>query len=154
MAGSLKDVQTGEVAVGARGDILRSSAIGSCVVVSLYSPREQVGGQAHIMLPGRSLKDDNPLKLRYCLDAVDAVLGLMALSGSLPQELEACLVGAGNVLKRPEDTTASNNLAAVESILTEKGIMVRARSVGGMERRSVRFDIARACVFFYCGRRA
>ena len=50
----VRDVQIGQVKAGTGGVILKSSAIGSCVVVVAYDTARKVGAMAHIMLPGRA----------------------------------------------------------------------------------------------------
>jgi chemotaxis protein CheD len=41
----------GEGVIARASGILISEGIGSCVVVTLYDPRQKIGGMAHIMLP-------------------------------------------------------------------------------------------------------
>ncbi|MBF0123260.1 MAG: PAS domain S-box protein [Candidatus Omnitrophica bacterium] len=145
------DVMTGEVAVGREGDIFRSSAIGSCVVISAYCPKTKTGGLAHVMLSGFSPHEDSSRKTRYAGNAINDLLKQMISLGADIGNLDVCLVGAGNVLKRLEDTTAKNNLDSITEILREKKIRIRAESVGGTTRRSVTFDIAHATVFYTTG---
>ena len=46
------DVKTGEVKAGTGESVLRSIAIGSCVVVAAYDFNRKTGALAHVMLPG------------------------------------------------------------------------------------------------------
>ncbi|MBF0521918.1 MAG: PAS domain S-box protein [Candidatus Omnitrophica bacterium] len=144
----IKDVMTGEVAVGRAGDLLKSSAIGSCVIVSAYSLQKKVGGLAHVMLPWYSPHEETPQKTRYAGNAIDELLRQMEVLGADINDLEVCLVGAGNVLKRSDDTTAKNNLDSVTELLRKKKIKIKAESVGGTTRRSVLFDIDKGNVFY------
>ncbi len=48
------NVSTGEVKVGRKGEILKSTAIGSCVVIAAYDSERNIGIMAHVMLPGRA----------------------------------------------------------------------------------------------------
>lgn len=144
----ITDVMTGEVAVGREGDILRSAAIGSCVAISAYDLDHKVGGLAHVMLSGYSPDEDLHQATRYAGNAIHALLKQMGALGVDIDRIEVCLVGAANVLKRPDDTTAKNNLDSVVELLRAKKIVIRGEAVGGTTRRSIRFDISKASVFY------
>ena len=134
------DVNTGEVAVRRGEFILRAMAIGSCVVVAAYDPKAKVAGMAHIMLAGRAPKRSTE-KIKYAADGIEELLIQMLGSGSDINSIEACLIGAGNVLKKEDDTICADNIKSVTAILAEKNIPVRARSVGGTVRRSASLDV-------------
>ena len=137
---NIVDVNTGEFAVR-RGDfILRALAIGSCVVVAAYDSKAKVAGMAHIMLPGRA-PEKSTMKTKYAADSIEQLLSQMLESGSDTNSIEACLIGAGNVLKKEDDTICAGNIKSVTAILAEKNIPVRARSVGGTIRRSASLDV-------------
>lgn len=63
------NVGTGEVKVGRKGAILKSSAIGSCVVIAAFDSEKNLGVMAHVMLPGRAPKSDYGESARYAADA-------------------------------------------------------------------------------------
>ena len=65
------DVDTGKVKVAAEAGILRSLAIGSCVVIVAFDHNKKIGGLAHMMLPGRSPKAKDKAKTKYVEDAID-----------------------------------------------------------------------------------
>ena len=47
----------------AKGDaVLVCYGLGSCVAVALYDPEQEVGGLAHVLLPGSPRQEDNPSK--------------------------------------------------------------------------------------------
>ncbi|MBF0571481.1 MAG: chemotaxis protein CheD [Candidatus Omnitrophica bacterium] len=142
------DVATGEIVVSKSGDILRSSAIGSCVVVCAYCRQKRVGGLAHIMLPGYCPHDRIIDKTNYAENAIEELLCQMNRFQADMEHLDVCLVGAANVLKRPEDTVAYHNIDSVTDILRKKRINVQAQSVGGTNRRSATLDTAKGCVLF------
>ena len=133
------DVSTGEVTVR-RGDfILRALAIGSCIVIAAYDSRTKTAAMAHIMLPGsapqRSLE-----KTKYAADAIKQMLNQMLKLGPNPEDIESCLIGAGNVLQKKDDTICEDNIKSVTTILAEKSIPVRASALGGTKRKSVFLD--------------
>ena len=134
------DVNTGEIKI-ARGEItLRSIAIGSCVVVAAYDSIKKTGVMAHIMLPGSAPKNNDLGKTKYAVEAIGEMLNKMVESGSQESDIHACLVGAGNVLKKEDDTICRDNIESTTRLLKEKGIPVRAAVLGGVQRKGVFLD--------------
>ena len=144
------DINTGEVAVS-RGDVLlRSMAIGSCIAITAYDPLTKNAGLAHIMLPDKA-PEKCAEKNKYAINGIDQMLRQMLESGSSIDDIEACLVGAGNVLQKEDDNICKNNMKSVAAILSEKNVPVRASVLGGYERKSVFLDAQTGCVFFTQG---
>ncbi|MBL7154676.1 MAG: chemotaxis protein CheD [Phycisphaerae bacterium] len=138
-------VSSGEVKVAGKETILRSTPAGSCVVVAAYDRKKNIGAMAHIMLPGRSPKK-SPEETKYAADAIDRMIMMMTEAGAEKADIETCLAGAGNVLKREDDTICQANIDSVTSILKEKAIPVRAAALGGTTRRTVSMDVENGCV--------
>lgn len=134
------DVNTGEIKIARGQIILRSIAIGSCVVVAAYDSRKKIGVMAHIMLPGSAPKNNDLGKTKYAAEAIDKMLNKMAEAGSQGSDIQACLVGAGNVLKKEDDTVCKDNIESTTRLLKEKGIPVRAAVLGGVQRKGVFLD--------------
>jgi len=134
------DVNTGEVAVRRRKFTLRAMAIGSCIVVVAYDSKAKMGGMAHIMLPGYA-PEQYLEKTKYTSNGIEQMLSQMLESGSDIDDVEVCLVGAGNVLQKEDDTICDDNIKSVTMILEEKSIPVGASVLGGYKRKSVLLDI-------------
>ncbi|MBW7990654.1 MAG: chemotaxis protein CheD [Planctomycetes bacterium] len=147
------NVSTGEVKVGRKGEILRSTAIGSCVVLAACDCEKKVGVMAHVMLPGRAPKSAYGESTKYAADALDEMISRITLKGANLCELGVCLVGAGNVLKKQDDTVCDNNIESVTRLLKEKHIPVRAAVLGGTERKSISMDIESGSVYYTEGDR-
>ncbi|MHC4645746.1 MAG: chemotaxis protein CheD [Planctomycetota bacterium] len=130
------DVSTGEVKVGRSKTILRSLAIGSCIVVVAYDSRRKVGAMAHVMLPGSAPKM-TPERTKYAADAVNDMMSQMTGAGASRDNIEVCLVGGGNVLKRKDDTVGRENVESTTQILERENIPIRKAVVGGTERKGV-----------------
>ena len=135
------DVNTGEVEATNGEVILRSIAIGSCVVVSAYDSRTKTAAMAHVMLPGRSPESKSFEKTKYAFDAIDKMLRKMFFLGSVIGDIEVCLVGGGNVLKKEDDTVCQDNINSTSQILRENNIPVRAAVLGGTRRKGVFLDV-------------
>ena len=62
-------------------------------------------------------------------------------TGASTDEIEVCLVGAGNVLQKEDDTICDANIESVTGILKEKSIPVMVSALGGTKRKSVFLDV-------------
>lgn len=147
------DVSTGMVEASKAGIILRSLAIGSCVVIAAYDSSKKVGAMAHIMLPGRAPKGAYDKRTRYAANAIDEMINGMTRTGANQCDLEVCLVGAGNVLKKRDDTICKDNIESTTELLEKKHIPVRATVLGGTERKCVSLDVESGSVYYTEGDR-
>lgn len=140
---SIVDVQTGEVKTGDRNTILKSNGIGSCVVVAAIDSANGIGALAHIMLPGKAPPTcPSGNRTRYAEDGIDEMLKQMLKQGSNMDSIQVCLIGAGNVLKREDDSICRDNIKSVTSILEKRDISIKVMSLGGYSRRCTSIDIA------------
>ncbi len=144
------DINTGEVKVAGSPTMLRSVAIGSCVVIAALNFERKIGAMAHIMLPG-SAPENVAEKTRYAADAVDELLNIMTDGQPQRGDIHACLVGAGNVLKREDDTICKANIESTMRILKEKNIPIRASVLGGTKSKSVFMDVENGCISYIEG---
>ncbi len=140
-------VNSAEVVIGTGETILKSSPIGSCIVVAAYDSKKRIGAMAHIMLAGSAPKFILK-KMKYAEDAIEEMLNQMHKIGSNTVDIEVCLVGAGNVLQKEDDTICKDNIKSVTAILAEKNIPVRASALGGTERKSVFMDVENGCISY------
>ena len=141
------DVNTGEVKVGRGRLILRAIAIGSCIVIAAYDRKRKIGAMAHIMLPGTAPQHSLE-KTKYASDGIEQLFNQMLEAGANTHETDVCLVGAGNVLQKEDDTVCEANIKSVLSILAEKNIVIRASVLGGIKRKSVFMDIENGCISY------
>ena len=142
------DIGTGAVEVAGAGAILRSNAIGSCIVIAAYDSSKKVGAIAHSMLPGRAPKDAGGKRTRYAADAIDEMINKMTRTGANQCDLEVCLVGAGNVLKKQDDTICKDNIESTTELLGKKHIPIRAAALGGTERKGISLDVGSGSIFY------
>ena len=144
-------VFTGEIKTGSQTVVLKSSPIGSCVVVVLFDEKSKTGGMAHVMLPGKAPEKEDIIYGRYAANAIDILINELTARGLSPERLKAVIAGGGNVLKRAKDTIGTDNLVSVKWLLNEHKIEVVAESVEGTERKTVRFDTGRGIIFYTKG---
>lgn len=149
--GQIREVLTGEVRTEDDGTVLVVSAIGSCIAVVMLDPTVRIGGIAHVMLPGKCRSDGQKDRFRYADDAITELLSQMLQKDAKKEDLVICLAGAGNVLQRPEECICTMNIESVNEVLSHLGLSVSAESLGGVQRRSVRLDIATGTVLYSVG---
>ena len=142
------DVHTGEVKAGGKDTILKSNAIGSCVAIAAYDSTKKVGVLAHVMLPGAAPEGKTFQRTRYAADAIGEMINRMTDLEANKDGIEVCLVGGGNVLKRKDDTISQQNIASVVELLNEERIKIRAKAVGGTERRSISLDVKNGTIHY------
>jgi chemotaxis protein CheD len=148
---TIRDVYTGEVYAGGRDTILRSNAIASCVVIVAYDKEKMLGALAHVMVPGVAPAGKTIQRTRYAANAIEELLNRMAELGASCDEIEVCIAGGGNVLKREDDSICQENIDSVTSILNERGIPITAEDVGGTLRRTVSLDVETGRVYVAVG---
>lgn len=141
---------TGEVKSGGVSVVLNSGAIGSCVVVTVYDSSEKMGIMAHIMLPGKAPSESHPMPTRYTENAFKEIFSHLSAKTDV-KTIEVCLIGGANVLKREENSIGIDIFNSVEKMLQKHEIVVKAKSVGGFERRTAVFDVENGSVFFTVG---
>ena len=146
----IADVNTGEVKIATEGAILRSVAIGSCIVVAAINFKRKIGAMAHIMLPG-SAPQHSLEKTKYAFDGIEQLLNQIFEAGANTDETEVCLVGGGNVLKKEDDTICEANIESVTQILEGKNIPVIASVLGGTKRKSVFMDVENGYISYIEG---
>ena len=142
------DVYTGEVKAGRKNTILKSNAIGSCVVIAAYDSTKKVGALAHVMLPGAAPERETFQRTRYAADAIEEIINRMTHLGANKDDIEVCLVGGGNVLKREDDTICQDNIASVVELLDEKQVKIREKTVGGTVRKRVSLNVENGSIYY------
>ena len=132
------DVPTGAVEARQGEYVLKASAVGSCVVITAYDRDTQTGAMAHVMLPGKG-------PVGKAIDIMTC--GLNALRADTGN-LEICLAGGGNVLKKEDDQICKANIASVIELLAKNNLYARAKAIGGILRRSVSLNTSSGLVTY------
>lgn len=117
-----------------------TTILGSCVAICLYDPTLKIGGINHYMLPywnGQGLASP-----RYGNIAIERLIERIILLGSKKNNLKAKLFGGAEVI----DTHISNfhigerNIEIAIDMLSEHGIPIIAKSIGGKQGRRIEFN--------------
>ena len=138
---------TGEIAVGmgqsllARDPARLTTILGSCVAVTLYSSRRQVGMLSHVVLPNAKGSTSNPAK--FADTAVPHMLSTLKIQGVEPRELTAKIVGGACMFGNGSCAQIGNsNVQAVVQALEAVGLRIAGRDVNGTSGRRISFDLA------------
>ena len=143
---------TGEVKKGDNNSILKSGAIGSCIVITTYNKRRNIAVMSHIMLPEEAPRNKiNIQKTRYAKNAIDELIFLYELDKTKDDIIEVCLAGGANVLQKTDDNIGQDVIDSVENILNSKKIKVVTRSLGGRQRRSISYNVETGDVYCSIG---
>ena len=147
-----REVKMCETAIAKDSEILTASAVGSCVVITLYHPRRKIGAMAHVMLPKRGSlvvgrKSSNELRdTKYVDVAIDEILRKMETQGAKAGDLEAKIAGGANMFPGCGSDIGRDNVLGAKEKLKKEGIKVVGESVGGSIGRSVEFSVASGIV--------
>jgi chemotaxis protein CheD len=122
-----------------------TTILGSCVAVTLYSPRRRAGMLCHVVLPKSRDNNDNPAK--YADTAIPHMLSTLRCEGVGLHDLTAKITGGAcmfgdNQLSR----IGESNVQATVQALEDAGISIAARDAGGNCGRRVSFDLATGIV--------
>lgn len=136
----------GEITVGigefrvARGLVLKTIGLGSCIALALYDPFKKAGALAHVMLP----KSHNSVKrsAKYADHAVEMMVEAMENIGCRRKDMIAKLAGGAQVFKQMTSDMlriGDRNVEAVKEVLSSFGIRVVSEDIGGSSGRTVFF---------------
>jgi chemotaxis protein CheD len=133
----------GEYYFGDRDTCVRT-LLGSCVAVTMWHPRERLGGMCHFLLPERSRKAGE-LDPRYGKEAISMLMEAAARADTDPADYQFKVFGGGNMF--PELATGTQhdvgrkNVALALRLLRATGYPVVAQHVGGWGHRNVVLDV-------------
>jgi chemotaxis protein CheD len=138
-------VRIAHLAVARGSGRLLAVGLGSCVAVTLYDPRQRVGGLAHVLLPDPSMARDGSNPGRFASEAVPMLLEGMRAQGGRAPYIAKLAGGAalfGQLLGTAAGQMGERNVIAARAALARAGIAIAAEDCGGSGGRSVTFDVS------------
>lgn len=123
-----------DLKVGKADDIIITSGLGSCIGLTLYDSKTQIGGMAHVMLPEfpENRKKGNPAK--YADTAIEMLLEELRKSGANRNRLEAKMAGGAQMFNFSNSNDkmriGARNIEAVKEIMRSEGIKILGKEVG------------------------
>lgn len=137
-------LQPGEWYFGDRQTRLRT-LLGSCVSITLWHPRQLIGGMCHYMLPERGARRQAGPDGKYADEAFWLLLREIERSGTALHEYEVKMFGGGNMfpsLKHcRKEHIGQKNADFGKHLLHRHGLRPKASDVGGIGHRTVLFDV-------------
>lgn len=147
-----------------------STLLGSCVAITLWHPKKQIGGMCHYMLPSNLMKKNiDKLNGKYAEDAMEMFINEIGAAYTIPSEYQVKVFGGGQMfsetvelasclhnnmeyLKTPPcQNVACKNVFVARYLLKEYGFKVVSHDLGGREHRKVIFDVASGDVWLRRG---
>ena len=101
--------------------------------------------------PTLSPTEDNSEENKYAQNAIDNLLDELNKLGSNKANIEICLIGGANVLRREKDTTADNLTLSILKIIEQKKLNIKKTTLGGYERRTAKLTLDTGTVTFTLG---
>ena len=123
-----------DLKVGKSDDVIITSGLGSCIGLTLYDSKTEIGGMAHVMLPEfpDNRKQGNPAK--YADTAIKMLLKELKKSGANKSRLEAKMAGGAQMFnfsnKSNKMRIGARNIQAVKKIMKQEKIRISGEEVG------------------------
>lgn len=123
--------------------------LGSCVAVTIWHPKKQVGGMCHIILPQRCATHKRQASAdksaKYADEAITLMMDEMAKIKVRPRDCQVKVFGGSNMFPKlhidHKHNIGDRNLHAVLMHLADNDFMVSANHYGGEDSRYIIFDI-------------
>lgn len=126
-----------------------STLLGSCLSVTMFSPRRALGAICHGLLPicreaGEiSCQNGCDNGLRYVSCAIFRMLDAFRQQGILPLEIDVKIFGGSDMFSRKEGKSATvgkQNIQKALEIIDGEGLKLVASDVGGERGRKIIFN--------------
>ena len=125
--------------------IIRTSGLGSCVGIVLYSPIKTIAGLAHIMLPESSLSKSGPInKAKFADTAIVELVKRLETLGLKRNSMMAKIAGGAQMFQFNGTSDimriGPRNTEAVKKALDSLNIRITGEDVGGNSGRTIEFS--------------
>ena len=121
-----------------------STLLGSCVSITLWHPRQRIGGMCHYMLTERQRPPGALPDGRYANEAFELFLQHVVREGTKPPEYQAKLFGGANMFSQKAEgklDIGARNIEVAHQFLAAQHIALLAEHIGGSGRRKLHFDV-------------
>ena len=131
-------LKPGELAIAERPALI-STVLGSCVAVTMFTPRLGVGAICHAMLPHCT----GPGGVRFVDRALSHMLERFDKFGLARSELVVKMFGGADMFEQvrpaPAPTVGRQNIQAATELLKNAGVRLAATDTGGRQGRKLLF---------------
>ncbi|WP_017796694.1 chemotaxis protein CheD [Oceanobacillus kimchii] len=125
--------------------LIRTSGLGSCVGTVIYDEIKEIAGLSHVLLPNSQQgKQTNTNPYKYADTAIPYLYQELIKRGAEESSLKAKLAGGAQMFQLRTGTDmmriGPRNVESVEQALTELGVPIVSKDVGGNVGRTIEFD--------------
>lgn len=136
----------GDIVVGKAPDVLEALALGSCVAIAMYDPKNKIGSLSHILLPESSAYKKIDKVGKYADTAIPEAIKLTTAKGANRSRLQAKIAGGAKMFEmtgvnRLTVDIGARNVEAVKKHLKENDIPIVADDTGLTYGRTVSFNL-------------
>jgi chemotaxis protein CheD len=133
-----------------------TTVLGSCVSVTMFNRRREMGAICHGLMPERTEKcssgRDNGDGFKYVDYSIKYMINHFRSVGIEPSEIEVKLFGGADMFPAGEGdqkylSVGEKNLMAALSTLKREGMEVHSRDIGGTQGRKLHFYLHTGDVF-------
>lgn len=132
-------IHPGEWYFGGNHSRLRT-LLGSCVALTVWHPRLQLGGMCHYLLP-RPPGDDRKTDPRYGINALDLLLRAMAKHAPVTEYQLGCFGGSDMFSGRIKGRVGESNIMLAMQWLAQNRLTLKYQDTGGFASRSVVLEL-------------
>ncbi len=141
-------VETGSIKISNDSTALITSALGSCVAITLYDRAQKLGGMVHYILP---VNPGGKKKAKYADTGIKLLLEKMLERDTKKEDLEAKMIGGAimfeELMEDTENSIGKRNIKKGKEILKDLGIKLLSQDIGENYGRSVRFQLSDGNVY-------
>ena len=131
------------------GVLTLRTLLGSCVSMTLWHPRHQLGGMCHYLLPtDPTWTQDRPKDARYADEAIALFMEDLTRTGTRPVDYQVGLFGGSNMFaalgvnnQAGSIDVGRRNAAAGRELLQHHGFRGVTEDLGGEGHRQVTLDL-------------
>lgn len=141
-------VDTGNIKVSDDSNALITSALGSCVAITIYDKVQKLGGMLHYILP------ENPggkKKEKYADTGIQLLLEKILALNAKRENLVAKMVGGAIMFEEfmddIETSIGKRNVKKGKEVLKDLGIKLMSQDVGGNYGRSIKFELSNGHIY-------
>lgn len=126
--------------------VLVTTILGSCVAVTMWSPRLGLAAICHAVQPvcpkiAKGCPEHCMKKYHYVSCVIPEMIHLMTSRGAMADELEVKLFGGAAVLATPaSQSVGRQNIEMARSVLRDNGLRLKVHQVGGQHGRKLIFN--------------
>jgi chemotaxis protein CheD len=138
-------VAMADLNTASRGEVLKTTGLGSCVGLSLFDPKMRIAGLAHVMLPSSSIARETPINVaKYADTAIPELIERMLAQGASMRSIQAKMAGGSQMFTLPGQSDSlrigPRNVESCLLKLEQYKIPLLSQDTGGNFGRTIEFS--------------